>query len=106
MDDRRIRQRDRGRRRVFELTRLVGVLAAAGALGLSVAAARSNPGKYSAPPAARAAAARAGVRSHRSPARSTESQSGTDDNSQSPPATTTPPVTTTSQPPVTVSGGS
>lgn len=102
MDDRRIRQRDRGRRRVFELTRLVGVLAAAGALGLSVAAARSNPGKYSAPPAARAAAAR----SHRSPERSTESQSGTDDNSQASPATTTPPVTTTSQPPVTVSGGS
>jgi hypothetical protein len=101
-----LHRRDRGRRRISQLTRTIALLAAAGSLALSAAAARAFPGKSgSAVHHAAAHHARTGVGDGNATA-------GTGSDESSPPATSTPtqqaapPPTSTSSPPVTVSGGS
>ena len=95
MDTHRIRRRDHGRRRVTNLTKLISAMAAAGALVISVAAARSNPGKPTTPPAT--VRGNAGVIGHR---HLQDKAGGTQA-----PQTSSPPVIV-AQPPVTTTGGS
>jgi hypothetical protein len=97
-------RRERGRRRVSQLTRAVAVLAAVGSLGLSAAAARTFPGKSATTPASHR------VGTGHAQARGDDQVTPSQGQGSSPSTTTNqqqaaPPVSTSS-PPVTVSGGS
>lgn len=109
MDHLRLRRRDLGRDWVTRLTRSVAIVAAAGALLVSVVAARSNPGRFTSPPKAGSTAASGRPVHHRRRVRSHAGASGTarQQATPAPPAATNPPaVTATPAPPVVVSGGS
>jgi len=105
MNQHAVRRRERGRHRIAQLTRTVAVLAAAGSLGLSVAAARTFPGKSATSPATHR------VVTGRTQKPGDDQMTPSRDEGGSPSTTAgeqqaaAPPVSTSS-PPVTVSGGS
>lgn len=86
------------------MTRAVTVTAAAGALIISVGAARSNPGRFTHPPGTAVVASGQASRPHRRIRRPVKDGAT---KHVAPSATPAPPsVTVTPAPPVTVSGGS
>jgi hypothetical protein len=91
------------------MTKTVTIVAAVGALLVSVGAARSNPGRFTSPPKAESTVASGRLAHHHRHIRSDVGGGSTVPRqaTPAPPAATNPPaVTATPAPPVVVSGGS